>query len=207
MESLYQGILFGLALAILAGPILVALLQAGVEQGFKAGMTVGFGVWVSDLLFILSVYFGVSYVLAATEWEGFELTLGMIGGVILIIFGLGTLLSAPPDLNAKGDAIGDSFSKLFMKGFLINTLNPFTVFFWLSVMSAVVVDSGLSVTSTVFFYTGLFSTIVCTDTLKVYLARSIRTKLKPVHLLWLRRISGAALVIFGVVLIIRVLPI
>jgi threonine/homoserine/homoserine lactone efflux protein len=48
-------------------------------------------------------------------------------------------------------------------------------------------------------------TIVVTDLLKVLLAKRIRYSLRPVHLLWLRRISGAALIAFGVVLLVRVL--
>ena len=51
------------------GPIFFALIQAGIEQGFRAGAMVGFGVWVSDFLFVASVYWGVSYIMAITAWD------------------------------------------------------------------------------------------------------------------------------------------
>ena len=43
------------------------------------------------------------------------------------------------------------------------------------------------------------------DWAKVILAKRIRSFLQPIHLLWLRRISGAALIVFAVVLLVRVL--
>ncbi len=204
MELFFQGILWGLALAILAGPILVALLQAGVEQGLRAGLVVAAGVWLSDFLYIVSVYFGISYVMAATSWSGFELTLGIAGGIILMIFGLGTVLSSPPDLSIASSEIRSN-PKLFLKGFLINTANPFTVFFWISVMSVVIVKEGLNHQQALLFFIGLLGTIMLTDSLKILLAEVIRHKLTYGHLLWLRRIAGVILFGFGVALIFRVL--
>ena len=93
MNALFEGIWFGLMLAVLAGPILFALLQAGIEQGFKAGMMVALGVFFSDVLFVLTVYFGLTYILAIVNLDGFKITLGVAGGIALILIGIGTLLS------------------------------------------------------------------------------------------------------------------
>ena len=87
MDLLIKGIFLGLTLSILVGPIIFALLQTAIERGFRAGMMVGLGVWVSDLMYISIAYFGVSYIVAITEYEGFEEILGTIGGFTLI--GLG----------------------------------------------------------------------------------------------------------------------
>jgi len=47
-----EGILYGLVLAAMLGPIFVALTQTAIEKGAKAGLTVGLGIWISDLLII-----------------------------------------------------------------------------------------------------------------------------------------------------------
>lgn len=211
----------GLMLTVLAGPILFALLQAGIEQGFKAGMMVALGVFLSDVLFVVAVYFGLSYILAIINLDGFELTLGIAGGIALILIGVGTLLSkspAMPDddyfsptkindkvLLEKSEQHKASYLSLFAKGFFINTANPFTFFFWGVVATAKMAESNFSDDEFFLFFGGILFVIIASDTLKVYLAKFIRKKLKPEKILLVRRISGIAFVIFGVVLMLRVM--
>ncbi len=206
MEILFNGIKFGLALSILAGPILFTLVQTSIEQGFRAGWAVGFGIWVSDGLFILATYFGISYVAELTKWDGLELTLGIAGGIILLVFGIGALvLKTPPMENFERKAIRySSYFSLWLKGFLINTVNPFTFFFWIGVSGMLFTEKELQPNEAWLFYGGLIGTIVATDLIKVALAKFIRRWLKPNFILWMRRIAGIALIIFGIVLLVRV---
>lgn len=205
MELLWNGIKFGLALSILAGPILFALVQTSVEQGFRAGWAVGFGIWSSDLFFILATYFGISYVAELTKWDGLEFTLGIAGGIILIIFGTGALVLKTPAIeNFEKKAIRYStYFSLWLKGFLINTVNPFTLFFWIGVSGMLFTEKELQANEAQLFYGGLIGTIVATDSAKVALAKFIRRWLKPNFILWMRRVAGIALIIFGIVLLIR----
>jgi len=207
LHPLINGILFGLLLTIMAGPIFFALVQAGIERGFRAGFVMGLGIWFSDIIIVLGVYQGVSYFMKAIEMAGFKLWMGIAGGVILILIGLFTLLSPPPDMDVPKDIKTStaSYFTLFGKGFLINTINPFTFFFWVSVMTSVVIKEEMGTSSALFFFGGIIGTIMVTDSLKVVLAKFIRKVLKPVHLLWTRKIAGSALIIFGVALMIRVL--
>ena len=195
--------MLGLLLTIMVGPILFALIQAGIERGFRAGAMIGLGIWVSDLIFILFAYFGISYLLNILEWQGFELTLGIAGGIVLIFTGIITILNKPPEIG-KSSALSKSYFALWMKGFLINTVNPFTVFFWATVMTTIVAKDELNGEHATFFFSGIMGTIIITDSLKVLLAKAIRQWLKPKHILWTRRISGIALVIFGIALMVRV---
>ena len=93
MNALLEGLLFGLTLTVMAGPILFALLQTGIEQGFRSGMMVALGVFFSDVLFVAAVYFGLNYIQAVVKMEGFNLILGNVGGIALIFIGLGTYFS------------------------------------------------------------------------------------------------------------------
>lgn len=206
MEILLNGIKFGLALSILAGPILFALVQTSIEQGFRAGWAVGSGIWMSDLLFILTTYFGISYVAELTKWDGLEFTLGVAGGIILLVFGIGALVIKSPSIdNFERKAIRySSYFSLWLKGFLINTFNPFTFFFWIGVSGILFSEKGLQPGEAQLFYGGLIGTIISTDLIKVGLAKAIRRWLKPNFILWMRRIAGIALIIFGIVLLIRV---
>lgn len=207
MSILLQGIYAGLLLAILVGPLLVALIQASLEQGTSAGLAVGLGIWFSDLLFILSVYFGVRYVDQLVQWTGFEQILGGVGALVLAGTGIVTLFTPPPPLSNPDHLLKGikGYSTLFTKGFLINTVNPFTVIFWLTIMSGVVLAKNYDGFQSILFFGGLLGTIVFTDSVKIILAHKIRHKLTTRHLWWVRRISGFALLAFAVVLVVRVM--
>lgn len=211
MQALIDGIGWGLFLSILIGPIFFALIQAGIEQGMRAGLMVGLGIWISDLLFIGFIYWGISSVIEITEWSGFKPTVGVIGGIILICFGLGTLLSKPAEVLIKSAEEKDldyktaSYISLWLKGFLVNTINPFTLLFWIGLLSTLAAKPNFSNTQAWWFFTGILVTIILTDSLKVALAKFIRQWMTWHHILWMRRISGAAFLVFGIAMILRVL--
>ncbi len=207
MNLLFDGIKIGLALSLLVGPIFFALIQTGIEEGTKAGAAVGFGIWISDLLFIVGVSWGLTHIQMEVDGGKFAFYLGLTGSLILSGFGLWTLLSKP-DVKpyARFKAMrSSSYWVLWLKGFLINTMNPFTLFFWIGVSSTVVFKSGLGGSQAPLFFIGILGTIVATDMTKVLLAKKIRRFLRPVHFFWLRRISGVALLAFGMVLLVRVI--
>jgi threonine/homoserine/homoserine lactone efflux protein len=205
MELLWNGIKFGLALSLLVGPIVFTLIQSSIEQGFRAGWTVGLGIWSSDFLYVTATYYGISYLVELTKWDGFEFFLGLIGGFILISFGAGALILRPPafDKFERKAVRYSSYLSLWLKGFLINTLNPFTVFFWIGVSGMIFTEKSWGIGEARWFYGGMLASLIVTDTIKVALAKMIRPWLKPKYILWMRRIVGMALVIFGVILIIR----
>jgi len=205
MDALGSGILLGLTLSILTGPILFTLVQTSIEEGFRAGITVASGIWVSDIIFVLCVYFGISYITEITHFSGFNLGMGIVGGLILIGIGLSLVLVKPPAIENM-DEFGvrySSYFKLWLTGFIINTANPFTFVFWFITTAAFVADFKQP-NSDIYFYCGILGMIILTDGLKVFSAKQIQKKLKPEMMTLLRRIAGVALIVFGVVLMIRV---
>ena len=137
----------------------------------------------------------------------FALYLGIAGSITLTAFGLGALLSRPkpePIHNGRKRLFrSSSYFSLWLKGFLINTIN-LSLFFLLDRCDEHPgFDGGLD-TQEATLFGAIFGTIVFTDLSKVILAKRIRRVLRPVHLLWLRRISGGALIVFAVVLLVRV---
>jgi len=200
MSLLLEGIQLGLLLAMLTGPLFFALIQAGLEQGLRLGIVLGLGIWISDLLFIFGVYWGFSYVSRLADWPAFAPVAGSIGALVLVGYGVYALVT-PPALFPEGEITSrQQWKALWLKGFLINTVNPFTVFFWTSTMTGVVLDRHLDVGAAALFFGGILGVIIITDTAKIALARHLRQWMKPHHFFWLRRIAGAAFVVFGLVL-------
>lgn len=206
MSILLQGIYWGLLLAILVGPLLVALIQASLEQGTRAGLMVALGIWVSDFLFIVTAYYGFRYIEEIAETDGFQLTVGIVGAIVLLITGVITLKTPPPALDNKHHLLKGTTGSwgLWSKGFLINTINPFTVAFWLTAMNEVILARDYDSSQSALFFGGLLGTILFTDSLKISLSHVIRHRLTPRHLWWVRRLAGFALIVFAFALVGRV---
>jgi threonine/homoserine/homoserine lactone efflux protein len=75
---------------------------------------------------------------------------------------------------------------LFAQGFLINTFNPFPIFFWFTVGNKYhhTHTEFLSITASIVFMVSF------TDVLKILLARRIRSFLQAHHIVNLKRLSG-----------------
>jgi len=196
----------GLALAILVGPILFSLIQRSIEQGVRAGLWVALGIWISDILFISGIMFGVTHIAKMIESPLFEPILGILGGLVLIGIGVGMFISKPVKNMDTGNGlkIVSSEWKLWLEGFLINTVNPFSVIFWTSLITARSIETDLFSINSYLFFGSILGTIIMTDVLKVVLAKKISTHLQPKHILRMRKISGIALFLFGIVMMIRV---
>ncbi len=206
MSLLIDGIKIGFILCFLIGPIFFTLIQTGIEEGMRAGIAVGAGIWLSDLMYILGAHWGMTHISRWLDAAAAPLYVGLTGSLILVGFGIAALITAPgvKQLPQRRTQRSSSFLSLWLKGFLINAVNPFTILFWIGVMTTVVVKGELVGSQTVLFFSGVIGTVVSTDFLKVMLAKRIRRWLRPWHLLWFRRISGVALIVFGVVLLVRV---
>ena len=206
IQALLSGIYWGLFLAILVGPVLFILIQAGIEQGFRAGVTLALGMWISDLLLILGCFLALSLLVSITSWPGFEPALGLIGGSLLILLGLVTLSRRPAGISIVNDTpagISSNYLALGVKGFLLNTLNPFAFVFWIIINTTIIGEQHQDGRAAFWFFAGIMGTIIITDCTKILLARGLRRWLTPAHLLLVRRISGGMCVLFGLAMILR----
>ena len=203
MQFILEGILFGLSLAaLIGGPLFIALTQSTIEKGLNAGLSVGFGIWFSDALFIFFTYKFVQQISKVVEGPGFQIAMGWIGGIVLISFGLYTALAKLKEISNTEISGIKSYLQFFTKGFLVNTINPFTFVFWISVITTYIVARKITFIQSVQFLGSIFIVIIITDSLKVFLAQILRKRLTSTHILWINRVAGAALTVFGVLLII-----
>ena len=203
MNVFIEGVKIGLIVCFMLGPMFFALLQASIEHGFRAGAVLGLGLWTSDLMYIVVTYWGLAYVERLVEDVHLTAIVGLIGGLLLIIFGA-VALWVKPNLQKALQQEGyqsTAYWIFWIKGFLLNIFNPFTFFFWLGIMSTVLTQEQLYSGKAPYLFAGIISTIMTTDLMKALLAKKIRRVMRPVHILWLRRVSGIALIIFGVALI------
>jgi threonine/homoserine/homoserine lactone efflux protein len=205
MHPLLNGIIVGFTLALLIGPALFVLLQTSIHRGFKAGLLIAAGIFLSDLTVIVLCHAGFSQILGDDPRQNFYFSL--VGGMVMIIFGTVTFTRKPvienpdPDsevvIKVPGPAI------YVLKGFFLNIANPGVWFVWITALVSVSATYGVNSNSLVYFFAGAIVTILSTDSLKCFVAHKLKRFLTPDVVHRMNQVVGIILVIIGAFLIIE----
>ena len=195
-------------LSVLTGPIFFTIVQVSIERGFKAGIALVAGQWLSDFLYIGLAFGGAGYMQALEKDQAFKeqisIYLGTGGAVFLSILGLILILSKPKPKTEEELAASKSGFGFFIQGFFINALTPFPIFFWISLMSAAI-GRGMDTMNSFALFAGVMLTVILTDILKVYAAKKISTLINAKYVLLIRKIAGLALILSGVSMLLHIL--
>jgi threonine/homoserine/homoserine lactone efflux protein len=189
------------------GPAFFMLLETSIKKGVRAALSLDAGVLFSDIVYIGIAYFFYNEVSSLTEGNN-KGWIQVVGGAILITFGIITAVKTPKE-DVKVDFIEKvhkprDYWFLFLKGFVLNSVNPMVIFYWFGVITiaASKIDSDAS-SDILLFITIILSTFFCFDLLKIFGAKKLRPFITPFVMKQMNRFTGSILVIFGVVLIIR----
>ena len=201
--SILKGLGLGLILALSVGPVIFTIIKQSINNGFKGGLSFVAGVWLSDIvLVLLSNFFSgmVSYLL---EYKN---TIAIVGSLFLLIMGVYYIFFKKVQLSEDNDLLKkfstSDFTKIALSGFLINTLNPGVIIFWLINATTFAATNTLS-ERTIIFSICLIVNIIA-DLIKIMMAGKIREKLTPRHIVLINKISGSILVLFGLGLLLNV---
>jgi threonine/homoserine/homoserine lactone efflux protein len=196
MQSLLEGVSMGLLLSLLIGPVFFALISSSMQHGFRYAAMLAFGILVSDSLYGLLTYYGVSFL---TDVALFEEVLGYVGGLILIGFGISSLVKKQ-NSGANSTAQDPPQAKkrnAFVKGFSINGINPFVLLFWISIASLVSLKGSWNEGQIFVYYLGILATVFCTDLAKAFVAKQLSRFATPKILGFLNKGVGGALIFYG----------
>jgi len=203
IHPLFEGIFIGVTMAVMLGPAMFALLQTSIHRGTKAGVILAFGIFLSDLVIVVCSYLGAAQLLNQGKKS---LVVGLIGGTVLIIFGIVTFTKKVQISDSNNlleqKRLPDPLTYL-IKGFFLNFANPFVWFFWFTVMMGISGTYGSEFSAVSAFFGGVLLTIFSTDVLKVFIASRIKKYLTPKILNLVNYVVGILLVVFGIILIIR----
>lgn len=128
--------LIGLTGALAPGPTLVATINESLRSGWTAGPRVSLGHIAIEFAIAVAIIFGLSKILA-----GYTGTICIVGGAVLIIFGIMNLLSARR-INSGGLYTSPAAAP-FTAGVLTSAANPYFWIWWLTVGAGFLLD-GIS---------------------------------------------------------------
>jgi threonine/homoserine/homoserine lactone efflux protein len=197
MDIISKGIVSGLVLALMIGPVFFTIIQTSIERGFSNGVFVAIGVSISDAMYILIAYFGLTQFLSNPD---VRLYMAYVGGAVLLAFGVYYLFVKSRKLGKVdyGSLPAKSWRRLAMKGFIINGLTPTVFFFWLGVVSVATTEFGYQTnTQALTYFAAIVATVFITDVIKAKLADKLRLVMTPWFIQLMNIVLGIVLVVFA----------
>ena len=197
-----RGLLIGLSIAATVGPMSVLCMQRTVYKGQLYGLVSGLGIATADAVYGGIAAFGVA--LIANFLVSQQLWIRLIGGVFLLYLGIKTLLTRPAERAASASANG--FIGAYVSTFLLTLTNPLTILSFAAIFAGIGVGgASKSYVSATIVVAGVFigSTLWwCILTGGISL---LRGKFTARWLLWINRISGAIIALFGIAALLSLL--
>lgn len=212
-----EGIIIGLSLALVMGfgPSFFTLIQTSINRGFKSAMLLDLGIILNDIMIVFLMMM-TNLQFNITDEKNL-LFAGISAGIILIIFGIYTFNLSPQKIihisennNLTIDKMNEKFDDepswyvYISKGFVINIFNPFVWIFWITCVATASSNYGGDKYSLILFFIGIFATVLFFDIIKAAGAYSLKKFFTENMLKKLNQITGVALILFGLYLIIRV---
>nr|WP_262679198.1 LysE family transporter [Paenibacillus sp. J5C2022] len=188
-----KGIVIGLSIAAPVGPIGVLVIRRTLTQGKIYGILSGLGAASADAVYGLIAGFGLSIV---TQFLiGHRLWLQLVGGLFLCYLGIRTWMSSASEQPAKAQS-GHLFGA-FLSVFFLTLTNPVTILAFAGIFAGLGfaqsnTDSALTLVFGVFLGSALWWLVLS------LLVGSFNRALNQGRLLWINRISGIVILLFGV---------
>jgi threonine/homoserine/homoserine lactone efflux protein len=203
INDILSGIPWGIFLSFMIGPVFFILLETSIIKGFRAAFVFDLGVVLGDIVFIAIAYLG-SYRLIESLKD--KPALFIFGGILMLAYGLISFISLRKEKKVDTKAIDREIIKkdylsLFIKGFFLNIINIGVLGFWLAVIISVGPKLDMKSSRMMTFFTTVIVTYLLIDSVKIVLAKQLKTKMTPSNILKIKKIISVVLMIFGLVLI------
>jgi threonine/homoserine/homoserine lactone efflux protein len=190
-----RGLIIGFTIAAAVGPISLLTIRRTIAHGRLYGLVSGLGVATADASYAGIAAFGLTAVTGVLVSGRF--LLGLIGGAIIIALGIRTILSRPAEVARDVDRPG--LPAAYLSIFALTMTNPMTILSFAAVFAGIGLANGSSfmdalvLTLAVWVGSSLWWVVLTS------IVGWLRERFSATALLWINRLSGAALVVFGVV--------
>jgi threonine/homoserine/homoserine lactone efflux protein len=199
-----RGLLIGLSIAATVGPMSVLCIQRTLNKGQLYGLVSGLGIATADGAYGSIAAFGLTLI---TNFLIHEQTwIRLIGGLFLMYLGVKTIFSKPPQGAAVLNTKTNSYLGAYASTFLLTLTNPLTILSFAAIFAGIGIGSASkSFFSAAAVVLGVFSGstlwwIILTSGISL-----LRKKMNSQWLLWINRISGAIITLFGLVALLTLL--
>ena len=203
INDILSGIPWGIFLSFMIGPVFFILLETSIVKGFRAALVFDLGVVLADIIFITIAYIG-SYRLITSIKD--NTALFMFGGIVMLAYGVISYIGLHKEKKVDthkidNEIIRKDYLGLFIKGFFLNIINIGVLGFWLAIIISVGPKLEMQMSRMITFFTTVIITYLLVDSVKIVLAKQLKSKMTPTNILKIKKGISIVLMVFGVVLI------
>lgn len=194
MVLFLKSLLLGLAVAAPVGPVGMLCITRTMTRGFWFGFSGGAGVAFADAFY--AVVAATMFAVVAEFITGVNLTASIIGGVIIVIIGLSIMQAKPVKVAAKVTA--GNIAASMASAFALTLLNPMTVLLFVAVFAGLGLGDDLTFLRAFMVVLGVFAGSLLWWFMLCGGIAMVRRRLSDNFALWVTRISGVLVTVFGV---------
>ena len=157
MKKYIEGIKFGMVLQLIIGPMCLLVFHTSKNYGFLFTIPLIFTIAFVDALYITLACIGASKIL---KNKRFQKIFKIFGAIVLILFGLNTILNVFNINIIPGIKINPTTKNIIVKGLLLALSNPITIMFWGSVLTTKIIEDKMKKKELLIFCFGLVSATI-----------------------------------------------
>lgn len=202
IDDVLRAIPFGIILSFTIGPVFFVLLETSATKGFKSALIFDFGVILADIIFIIIAFLSTNKLMDKVKDDPNFL---IFGGVLLVAYGIISFIKTSKSFRSivreyHRVEFKKNYGKLFLKGFLLNFINIGVLLGWLAFIilgnTLTTSENGIYV-----FLATILLTYFLVDLLKIYAAKTLKTKLTPRRIFKTKKIISLVILGFGLLLL------
>lgn len=191
-----RGLVIGFSIAAVVGPIGMLCIQRTLQKGFRYGMVTGLGAATADGIYGGIAAFGLTII--STVLISQQTWIRLVGGSFLVYLGIRALFTKPAEQAAQ--TRGKTFLGVYTSTLLLTLTNPLTILSFAAIFAGLGVGTaGKGNLAAMLVTVGVF----CGSCLWWLLLSGgvglLRERMTARWLIWINRLAGVALLIFGMI--------
>lgn len=189
------GLGIGIVTSAPVGPVNITVIQRSFRSGLLPGLSAGLGAVLADGFYAAFAAFGVTVVSDFVEKQSWIIQ--SVGGLIVILFGIRVLMTRP---HFDADVAAPSgFMAALVGGFAMTITNPGVVLGFLAIFGSLGdwAPDPENYMGAVFLVAGVLAGALGWWIVLASLVSYLRERMNDTWLLWINRVAGGALCLFG----------
>lgn len=195
-----RGLVLGFTIAAAVGPISLLCIRRTLAEGRLVGLASGMGVATADATYGAVAAFGLTAVTdLLVDWRR---ALGIVGGAFLLWLAWRTFRSVPGEAATDAGNGRRGLARAYLSILALTLTNPMTILSFAAVFAGLGLVTGSSLVDAAVLTLGVWAGSTLWWVVLTSIVVWLRDRVSTTVLLWVNRISGAALVVFGIVAVV-----
>ncbi len=193
LQALFYGTLTGVALCLTFGTVFFSLVQNSVDNGYRTGIKIAFGVFVCDIIFVFFAIFGTALL---PDIPHFQQWMAGAGVVFLTALGLSNIIKGQPQLAEPQTRFGN-FLYYFTTGFLLNGLNPVNFISWVTIASYIRTNLHYNLNQVILFFAASVIAVFLVESAIAVFAQLLKRVFTPKVVTLFNKVTGVVFILIA----------